>query len=192
MHQTCSCKLSFNYTTNIITRRFSMAGSKEHLRCINAEILIVISQMGKIFACFVVPNVAIGKIFNMLNVRKAGLRKTQVFLKKQPTCFFLNPFYRFFEKKQDFVLFLKKTEKAHSELFLFHHAIPLFSELHNNNLLYLHWHSKLRVKQCTPSLILQCVVGQFTPKIGKYAHSKQRATPTQTLQFHVKFTCMPC
>jgi len=39
--------------------------------------------------------------------------------------------------KQDLVLFSKKTEKPHSELFLFHHAISLFSELHNNNLLYL-------------------------------------------------------
>ena len=30
-------------------------------------------------------------------------------------------------------------------------------------------------------------------KLGKHAHSKQRKnTPTQTLQFHVKFTCMPC
>jgi len=47
---------------------------------------------------------------------------------------------------------LKKTEKPHSELFLFHHAITLFSELHNNSLLYLLWHSKLRVKKCTPFL----------------------------------------
>jgi len=77
---------------------------------------------------------------------------------------FKNPFLGFFKKKQDFVLFSKKTEKAHSELFLFHHVISLSSELHNNNLLYLSWHSKLRVKQCTPSLISQCVVGQFTPK----------------------------
>ena len=34
-------------------------------------------------------------------------------------------------------------------MFLFHHAISLFSELPNNNLLYLLWHSKLRVKQST-------------------------------------------
>jgi len=95
-----------------------MAGSKEHLRCINAEILLVISQMGKIFIRFVVPSAAIGKMFNMLNVRKAGLRKTRVFFKKkQPTCFFKNPFFGFFKKKQNFVIFSKKTEKAHSELF---------------------------------------------------------------------------
>jgi len=30
-------------------------------------------------------------------------------------------------------------------------------------------------------------------RIGKNAHSKQRkATPTQTLQFHIKFMYMPC
>jgi len=65
--------------------------------------------------------------------------------------------------KRDFVFF-KKTEKPHCQLFLFHHAISLFSELHNDNLLYLLWHSKLRAKKCTPSLFSQCVVDQFTPK----------------------------
>jgi len=34
----------------------------------------------------------------------------------------------FFLKKQDFVLFLRKTEKTHSELFLFHHAVSPFSD----------------------------------------------------------------
>jgi len=29
-------------------------------------------------------------------------------------------------------------------------------------------------------------------RLGKYAHSKQRAIPTQTLQFHVKFMYMAC
>jgi len=43
-----------------------MAGSKEHLRCINAEILFVISH----FYNFVLPSAAITKIFNMLNVRE--------------------------------------------------------------------------------------------------------------------------
>ena len=42
-----------------------------------------------------------------------------------------------------------KTEQSHSELFLFHNAISLFSELHNNDLLYLLWHSKSKVKKCT-------------------------------------------
>ena len=78
------------------------------------------------------------------------------FKKKQPTSVFLlfflkkkNGFFLFFEKKQDFVLFSKKTEKPHFELFLFLHTMSLFSELHNDNLLYLIWHSKLRVKKCT-------------------------------------------
>jgi len=105
-------------------------------------------------------------------------------------------FSLFFNKKQDFVLFLTKTDKPHSELFLLHHAISLFSVLHNNNLLYLLWHSKLRVKKCTPSLFSQSIVGQFTPKwyirLGKHAHSKQRqTTPTHTQLFHVKFMCIP-
>jgi len=91
------------------------------------------------------------------NIQQVVLRKTRffgVFLKK-PVFFF---------KEGRFCSFLKKTEKKHSELFLFHHAISLFSELPSNNLLYLLWHSKFKVKQCIPSLIPQCVVGQFTPK----------------------------
>jgi len=81
-------------------------------------------------------------------------------------------------------------------LFLLHHEISPFSELHKN-LLYLLWHSKfegngiqnLRVKKCAPSLFSLSVVGHFTPKwLGKHAHSKQRkAFATQPLQFHVKF-----
>ena len=112
-------------------------------------------------------------------------KKNIFFQKKQPTCFFKNPFFGFFKKKQDFVISSKKTEKAHSELFLFHHTILLFSELHNNNLLYLLWHSKLRVKQCTPSLISQGVVGQFTPKwkgLESMRTANREPTPTQTLQ----------
>ena len=116
---------------------------------------------------------------------KQGWEKHVFFKKKQPTCFFFKTFFGFFKKKQDFVIFSKKTEKAHSELFLFHHAISLFSELHNNNLLHLLWHSKLRVKQCTPSLISQGVVGQFTPKwkgLESMRTANREPTPTQTLQ----------
>jgi len=58
----------------------------------------------------------------------------------------------------------KKKHKKHSDLFLLHDAISSFAELHNNNLLYLLLHSKLRVKKCTPSLFSQSVVGQFIPK----------------------------
>jgi len=63
-----------------------------------------------------------------------------------------------------FCFFLRKTQKPHSDLFLLHHALSPFSELHNNNLFYLLWHSELRVKKCIPSLFSQSVIGQFTPK----------------------------
>jgi len=59
--------------------------------------------------------------------------------------------------------YLKNTEKPHSVLFTLHHAISPFSELHNNNLLYLLWNLNFRVKRCTPSLFSQSVVGKFTP-----------------------------
>ena len=49
-------------------------------------------------------------------------------------------------------------------LFTLHHAISTFSELHNNNLLYLLWNLKLRVKRCTPSLFSQSVIGKSNPK----------------------------
>ena len=45
----------------------------------------------------------------------------------------------------------KKNTKPHSELFLLHHAASPFAELHNINLLYLLWHSNLRIKECAPS-----------------------------------------
>jgi len=68
-----------------------------------------------------------------------------VFFQTQPTCFFLKP--GVFKKKQYFVIFfLRKTDKLQSELFLFHHAISPFSELHNNNLLYPLWQAKLGAK----------------------------------------------
>jgi len=48
-------------------------------------------------------------------------------------------------------------------MLLLHHAISLFSELYNNNLLYLLCHSNSTVKKCTSPLFLQ-TFGQFTPK----------------------------
>ena len=91
-----------------------------------------------------------------------GLRKTRFFQKNNPDFFKKKHFFVFFWKKQEFVLFLRKTEKPHSEFSFFHHAISLSSELYINNLLYLLWHSKLRVKKCAESLFSQSVVGQFT------------------------------
>ena len=87
------------------------------------------------------------RCWQILRLPYQGWEKPVFFKKKQPTNFFVfffkkRYFFGFFKKQQDFVLFSKKTEKPHSELFLFHHAISLFSELHNN-LLYLlchqHW-----------------------------------------------------
>jgi len=85
--------------------------------------------------------------------------------KKQPTCFFCFKKKRFsdFFKIEKIVCFLLKTEKPHSQLFLLHHATSQFSELHNNTLLSLSWHSKSSVKKCIISLFWQSVVGQFTP-----------------------------
>ena len=106
---------------------------------------------------------------NTLFFVSPGLRKTRVFSKKNnPPGFFCcfikkNVFFCFFKKKQDFVLFLRKIGKTLFLTFLLHHAISLFSVLHNNNMLYLLCHSNLRVKECTPSLFLQ-IFGQFTPK----------------------------
>ena len=68
-----------------------------------------------------------------------------------------------FKKKHVFVLLLRKTQKPHFQLFLLHHVISPFAELHDNNL-YLLLHTKLRVKKCTPSLLSQSVVGQCAPK----------------------------
>ena len=54
---------------------------------------------------------------------------------------------------------------------------------------------QIQGKKCTPSLFLQ-IFGQFTLKwlgLATNVHIKQRKTIfTQTLQFHVKFICMPC
>jgi len=99
----------------------------------------------------------------------------------------------FFEKKQDFVLFLRKTEKTHSEVFLLHHPMSPFSELHNNNLLYIIMAFKIEGKEMYPIFALAGVVGQFTPKAWQAcAQQTEKNIPTQTLQFHVKFMCMPC
>jgi len=79
-----------------------------------------------------------------------------------------------FWNKNDFVLFLIKTQKPHSELLLLYHALSPFLELHNNNLLYLSWHSKLRVKKCN-YLCFCSVVGQFTPSQWLHLASTLRA-----------------
>jgi len=45
------------------------------------------------------------------------------------------------------------------------------------------------------SVFSQSVAGQSTPKwqgLQACSHQTEKNTPTQTLQFHVKFTCLPC
>jgi len=91
-----------------------------------------------------------GKITKRIE-RQSGLRKTRFFKRTNHLYFvFLSPTVFVFLKRNRFLFF--------SELLLLHHAISPFSELHNNNLLHLLWHSKLSVKKCIPSLFLQSVV----------------------------------
>jgi len=109
----------------------------------------------------------------------AGLRITVFF--KQPTWVFVKKkqFLGFYKNEQAFVLFLRKMEKTHSELFFSHHAISPFSELHLHDLLYLLWHLKLRVKN-VPIFFSQSVVDYCSlhsgKRLGKHAHSKQKNT----------------
>jgi len=104
----------------------------------------------KLIVTWLVPDRAIkGKSQKVLKDNQ-GWEKTVLFKKHNPPVFlfFLIRTFLFFLKEIDFCYFFKKTQKPHSELFLLHHAISPFSELRNNNLLYLLWHSNLRVKKC--------------------------------------------
>jgi len=62
-----------------------------------------------------------------------------------------------------------------------HHAISPFSELHNNDLLYLLWHSNLRVKKCAPSLFNSL---QSDEAWQERPQQTETATPTQTAVSH--------
>jgi len=110
--------------------------------------------------------------------KSAGLRKTCFLSKKTIHLFFKkkNSFFGFFKYILIFVLFLRETQKPHSELFLLHHAISPFSELHNNSLLCLLLHSKLRAKKCT-HLCFHKVLLVSSLKSGK----QRKAPPTQSL-----------
>jgi len=111
------------------------------------------------------------------SILQAELRKTQVFWKNNPPGFFV--FWGFSKRNKILSLFQRKQKNPILNCCYSTHAISLFSELYNNNLLYLLWHSKLRVKQCTSSLISQCVVGKFTPKCQGLAsmHTANREKP---------------
>jgi len=110
--------------------------------------------------------------------------------KKKQRIFLIRGFV-FFEKKRDCVLFFRKKHKnPYSELILLHHVISPFSELHNNNFLYLLGHSNLWVKKCTHLCFRKVLLVSSlqSGKVGKHAHSRQKKpAPKQTLSFHVKF-----
>jgi len=140
-------------------------------------------------------DVTCSRSWGQLKITKKNWKTIRVgknpFIKKKYThLFYKSAFLVDFEKKQVCVL-LKKTQKKHSELL---HCIMQCRYFQNYTIITCYiWHSNLRVKKCLPSLLLQSVVGQFTPKwLGKNAHSKQRkSSPTQTLHFQVKFMYMP-
>ena len=94
---------------------------------------------------------------------------------------FSNSFFGLFEKKQVFVL--KKTQTPHYALFLLHHAISPFLELHNNNLLYQFWHLKLRVKNVPHFCFRKCCwsIHSKVVRLDKHTHSKQKKVTTTKL-----------
>jgi len=101
-----------------------------------------------------------------------GCEKPVCLKKNIPSVFFKSAFFVFL-KRNWILFFLKNTQNPHSELFLLHLAISPFSELHNNNLLYLILHSNLRVNKCLPSLFSQSVVGQLTPNWQRLARTRR-------------------
>jgi len=72
------------------------------------------------------------------------------------------------------IIFIKK-QKPRSELSLLHHAISPFSELHNNNLLYLLWHSNLSVKN-VPHLCFRKVLLVNSLQSGKAWQVREQPT----------------
>jgi len=85
-------------------------------------------------------------------------------------------------------------QKPYSELYLLHQTILAFAESHNNNLLWLLWHSNLRVKN-VPYLCFHKVLLVRSLQSGKSWHECAQPTekaPTQTRQLYVKFMCMSC
>jgi len=87
-----------------------------------------------------------------------------------------------------FFSFFWKKHKPHSEVFLLHHAISPFSELHNYNLLYLLWDSNFRVKMHSIFFFAKCC---WSILESMRSTNKEKPIPRK-LQFHVKCICMPC
>ena len=116
-----------------------------------------------------------GKITKGIETQSA-LRKTRFFFKKNnPYVFYffnLN-FLLFFQKKQ-VLFFFQKTQKPHSDFFSLHHAISPLFKLHNNDLLYLLWHSNLRINNLS-HLVFESVVNSLQSGKAYNAHSKQKS-----------------
>ena len=94
---------------------------------------------------------------------KSRVEKNPIFSKKNnpPVFVFFKRFFRFF---------LNETRSFFQE-----NATPILNcfycimqchhfQNYTNDMLHLFWHSKLRVKKCTPSLFSLTVVGQFTSR----------------------------
>ena len=111
---------------------------------------------------------------------------------------FLNPNFFVFLKRNSFLFFKKKTtQKPHSELFLLHHAISPFSKLHKNELLYLLWHSNMRVKN-VPHLCFRKVLLVTSLQSGKAWQERAQQTEkshshtTSAVSRQVYAANMPC
>jgi len=127
-----------------------------------------------------------------------GCEKSVFFQKNQPTCFFWvfyikNVFWVFLKRKNILFFFQGKQKNPIQNCFYFiiqYHHFQNYTMITCYTLL---WHSKLRVKKSTHLCFRKVLLVSSLQRLGKHAPSKQRKNiPTQTLQFHVKFMCMPC
>jgi len=131
------------------------------------------------------------------SAQKSGTSKVEknlFFFKKHLFCFFLRkPIFRVIWKGK--LYSFKNNTKTPFYIFLWHHAIPLFSELHNNNLLCLLWHLKLKAKKFTPSLFPQSIVCQFTRKwkgfLSMWTANSEKSLPHNLYSFTSSLCACP-
>jgi len=111
-----------------------------------------------------------------------------LFKKKKQTCFLG------FLKRNTILLFFKgKQKKKHFELFLLHHPISSFSELHKNNFLYITMAFKIEGKEMYPFFVFaMCCWSLYSKGLASMHTVNREKTFPHKLQFHVKFMCMPC
>ena len=110
-----------------------------------------------------------------------SVEKKRFFKKKNPAFF---AFFKsgFFVRKKVFFS-LKKTQKPILNCFYCTMQYHRLQKLHSDNLLYLLWHSNLRVKKCTPSLFSQSVVGQCARQTEK-SHSYTNPAVSRQVYVH--------